>query len=444
MKDNCRFAAPRVYFFQKNSLPLVIFRLQISRALTIFVTYQATMSQMPEITLESFNNTELAFAAKSDWQLKKAYYMFLVVSNPTVANLATSAANLSLKLHLPVKGIIKKTVFEHFCGGEDIEECKQTSNQLAAYNIGSILDYSVEGKHNEAAFDHTMNETLRTIENAKDNPQVPYCVFKPTGIGSALLMEKVQLGESLTPEEEAAFTRMKERYETLGKAAYESNVRLLIDAEDSWYQDTIDKIVYDLMAKYNRQRAIIFNTYQMYRWASLGNMQQAYEQAQEQGYILGAKLVRGAYMEKERERAAEKGYPDPICKNKEETDKSYNDGLKFCVDNITGIELFNGTHNEYSNYYLTRLMADAGLARDDQRIYFVQLYGMSDNISYVLADAGYNVAKYVPYGPVKYVMPYLIRRAQENTSVGGQSSRELTMVKRELQRRRQFRRKSGK
>lgn len=392
---------------------------------------------MNKISVESFDNTALAFAAKSDWQLKKAYYLFRIVNNNTIANIATFSANLSLKLHLPIKGIIKKTVFEHFCGGETIEECHETSEKMAGFNVLSILDYSVEGKDTEEAFDDVVAETLRTIKNAAGNGNVPYCVFKPTGIGSAELMEKIQLKKALTSEEEAAFGRVKERYRTLSKAAFDSGIRLLIDAEHSWYQNTIDDILYELMEEFNKERAIVFNTYQMYRWESLGNIKKAHELAKEKGFILGAKLVRGAYMEVERERAMEHGYTDPICKDKEATDESYNGGLKYIVENINEIELFSGTHNEYSNYYLTKLMDDAGLGRNDKRIYHVQLFGMSDNISYVLADGGYNVAKYLPYGPVKYVMPYLIRRAQENTSVGGQSSRELSMLKKEMRRRKQ-------
>lgn len=390
---------------------------------------------MKHITVESFNNTELAFAAKTDWQLKKAYYLFKIVNNNSMASIATFSATLGLKLRLPIKGIIKKTVFEHFCGGETISECKATSDMMAEYNVGSILDYSVEGKDTEEAFDNALSETLQTIENAKGNQDIPYCVFKPTGLGSSLLMEKVQLGDNLSDSEKDAFNRIKNRYDVLSKSAFENDVRLLIDAEDSWYQNTIDELLYELMEKYNKQRAIVFNTYQMYRWESLGNIKKAHQLANEKGFVLGAKLVRGAYMEVERERAEEKGYTDPICVDKEATAKCYDDGLKYCVENINNIELFNGTHNEQANFYLADLMARAGLKHDDSRIFFVQLFGMSDNISFVLADAGYNVAKYLPYGPIKHVMPYLIRRASENTSVGGQSSRELVMLSLEMRRR---------
>jgi len=390
---------------------------------------------MKDISLESFNNTELAFASKSNWQLRKSYYLFKIVNNNTMSSISTKSAMLALNMHLPVKGMIKSTVFEHFCGGETIEECQTTSERMASFGVGSILDYSVEGKNSEEAFDKALSETLKTIENAKGNPNIPYCVFKPTGLGSSQLMEKVQLGEELNNEEQEAFVRIKNRYSKLCDAAYNNDIRLLIDAEDSWYQDTIDNILYELMEKYNKKRAIVFNTYQMYRWESLGNIKKAHQLAKEKGFILGAKLVRGAYMEVERERASEKGYTDPICVDKEATDKSYDDGLKYIVDNINDIELFNGTHNEQSNYYLTKIMTNAGLERNDSRIFSVQLFGMSDNISYVLSDAGYNVAKYVPYGPIKHVMPYLIRRAEENTSVEGQSSRELAMLKEEIQRR---------
>ena len=390
---------------------------------------------MHKLTKNSFSNTELAFALKSDWELKKAYLLFWIIRNNSVASIATGSANLAIKLHFPVKGLIKKTVFGHFCGGEDIEESETTAEKMALYHVGAVLDYSVEGKHDEDAFDHTLAETLKTIKNAKANKAVPFAVFKPTGVGSAQIMEKVQLGIELDAEEEQKYHRLKDRFHILAKAAYDNDVRLLIDAEDSWYQNTVDALVYELMQLFNRERAIVYNTYQMYRWESLDNLKHAHEDAVNGGYILGAKLVRGAYMENERERAERKGYKDPICIDKAATDTSYDNGLKYCVEHIGPIELFNGSHNESSNLYLAGLMEEAGLANDDHRIYFAQLYGMSDNITYALADAGYNVAKYLPYGPVKFVMPYLIRRAEENTSVGGQSSRELSLIKQELDRR---------
>ncbi|MCF6359797.1 MAG: proline dehydrogenase family protein [Cyclobacteriaceae bacterium] len=392
---------------------------------------------MSSISSDSFENTEKAFVAKSNWQLKKAYWLFKIVNNNMIAKISTRTANLSLKMHLPVKGLIKNTVFQHFCGGESIEESQQTVQLLSKYNVGAILDYSVEGKDAEEAFDATMMETLRTIENAKEKEEIPYCVFKPTGVGSAILMERIQLKEELSEEEKKASEKIKNRYLVISQAAYDNNVKLLIDAEDSWYQETIDDLVYEMMRKFNKERSIIFNTYQMYRWASLQHIKEAHKRAETNGFILGAKLVRGAYMENERERASVKGYEDPICSDKLATDKSYNDGLKYCIENIDLIELFSGSHNERSNLYLTELMKKHNLVKDDKRVFFAQLYGMSDNISFVLADLGYNVAKYVPYGPVKFVMPYLIRRAEENTSVAGQSSRELKLLKMEIERRKQ-------
>lgn len=390
---------------------------------------------MTKISTDSFENTEMAFVAKSDWQLKKAYWLFRIVNNNLMAKISTRAANISLQMRLPVKGIIKKTVFEHFCGGESIEECQNTVDILSKYKVGSILDYSVEGKNNEAAFDATLIETIRTIENAKGNDEIPYCVFKPTGMGSDDLMEKIQLGIELSEEEKLSFEKIRYRYLTISQAAYDNDVRLLIDAEDSWYQNTIDDLVNEMMEKFNKKRAIVFNTYQMYRWASLQNLKDSHQLGKEKDFVLGAKLVRGAYMENERERAKIKGYEDPICVDKHATDKSYDEGLKYCVANIDKVELFNGSHNEHSNLYLTELMKKHKLEKDDKRIFFAQLYGMSDNISFVLANAGYNVAKYVPYGPIKFVMPYLIRRAEENTSVAGQSSRELKLLKTEMIRR---------
>ncbi len=390
---------------------------------------------MTKILSDSFENTEMAFVAKSDWQLKKAYWLFKIVNNNIMAKFSTSVANISLKIHLPVKGIIKKTVFEHFCGGESIQECQYTVDVLSKYKVGSILDYSVEGKHNEEAFDATLLETIKTIENAKGNKDIPYCVFKPTGLGSADLMEKMQSGMELSDMEKISFKKIRDRYYSISKAAFDNDVRLLVDAEDSWYQDIVDELVYEMMENFNKKRAIVFNTYQMYRNVSMRNIKVAHKRGKEKNFILGAKLVRGAYMEKERERAAIKSYDDPICSDKLTTDKNFNQGLKYCIENLQEVELFNGTHNEHSNLYLTELMKKHRLEKDDKRIFFAQLYGMSDNISFVLADAGYNVAKYVPYGPVKFVMPYLIRRANENTSVAGQSSRELTLLKSEIERR---------
>ena len=361
--------------------------------------------------------------------------MFSVVNNPMVNQVATGAARIGMALHLPIKGIIKNTVFDHFCGGESIRESQPTIDELAAFHIGTILDYSVEGEDSEADFDATHDEILRTIDYARDNPDIPFCVFKVTGLASTQLLEKVQAGRKLSDRDKEAFQRIRGRVESICEAAYHAQKPILIDAEESWIQDPIDAMAYAMMEQFNKDSPIVFNTYQMYRVDMLDRLRKAFHFAAMNNYFLGAKLVRGAYMEKERERARDKNYPSPIHPTKEATDDHYNKGLQFCVDNKQRVGLVSGSHNEYSNYYLALLMEKHSMKNNDPRIWFSQLYGMSDNISFNLAKAGYNVCKYVPYGPVRAVMPYLFRRAEENTSVAGQSSRELSLIRKELQRR---------
>jgi proline dehydrogenase len=339
-------------------------------------------------------------------------------------------------MRLPIEGIIKKTVFDHFCGGEGIEESEAVIQKLGALGVGTILDYSVEGEKTEAGFDRTLTELLRTIDKAKNSKYIPFSVFKVTGLGATALLEKVQRGEKLSEIEKTAFGRLKERVDQVCNKAYQCSVPVLVDAEETWIQEPIDTLAYDMMLKYNKEKAIVFNTFQLYRTESLTNLHKACKDAADNNYFLGAKVVRGAYMEKERERAAGMGYPSPIHASKEATDKAFNDALVFCVDRIDRISVMCGSHNEYSNHFLAGLMVSAGIAADDDRVWFAQLYGMSDNISFNLAKAGYKVAKYVPYGPVRAVMPYLFRRAAENTSVAGQSSRELVLIRKELKRRR--------
>lgn len=382
-----------------------------------------------------FEDTAIAFSYKSNAELRKANFIFSLVNNPFISRLATGAVRLGLILRLPIKGIIKSTVFSHFCGGETIGQCSGIVKKLGNYNVGAILDYSVEGASSEEGFDRTTEETLQTIEAFKKNKSIPFCVFKVTGIADADLLEKVQANENLSPEEEAAFARVQNRVDKICKKAYEYKAQVLIDAEDSWIQNPIDKMAYDMMEKYNKESAIVFNTYQMYRVVMLGNLRDAYHNATMHNYYLGVKMVRGAYMEKERERAEKMGYSDPIHPNKEATDDSFNKGLEFCIDNKQRISLMCGSHNDYSNQYLTVLMEKHSMQKNDSRVWFAQLYGMSDPISFNLAKAGYNVAKYVPYGPIEAVIPYLLRRAEENTSVAGQSSRELMLIRKELKRR---------
>lgn len=382
-----------------------------------------------------FDDTQVAFSYKNDRELKKANFIFSLVNNPTVSAIATSLAKISLALHLPVKGLIRMTVFEHFCGGETIEESEKMIEKLARFKVGTILDYSVEGEDDEVSFDKTTQELLSTFDEAKKNSSVPFCVFKVTGLGASDLLEKIVAKSSLSGDEAAAFERIRSRVDSICKKAYELQIPVLIDAEDSWIQNPIDELAYEMMQKYNGQKAVVFNTFQMYRADMLGNLRNAFHEAAMYNYFLGVKMVRGAYMEKEAERAARIGYANPIHPNKQASDDSFNKGLAFCIDNKQRISVMCGSHNEYSNQYLTVLMNKHGMANNDNRVWFAQLLGMSDNISFNLAKAGYNVAKYVPYGPVESVMPYLLRRASENTSVAGQSSRELILIRKELKRR---------
>jgi proline dehydrogenase len=383
----------------------------------------------------SFDDISIAFQSKTPGQLRKTYFLFWLMNKNSLVKMGTSMISSALSWKMPVKGLIKKTLFSQFCGGETIEESEKAIQQLKKFSIGTILDYSVEGEDSEKDFESTKEEILRTIVRAAGEKHLPYCVFKITGVGSSEILAKVQRGEKLTPQERASFERLKERVELLCKTAFEKDVRLLVDAEESWIQDTIDSISYQMMEKYNKKKAIVFNTFQMYRKDMLNNLKTAYFTAHEKEYFLGVKIVRGAYMEKEREVAKANGYDSPIQNTKLDCDRDFNEGLRFCVEHIDKIELCCGTHNEQSNYLLVDLMAKQKLRKDDPRIYFVQLYGMSDHISYNLSHAGYNVAKYVPYGPVESVIPYLIRRANENTAIAGQSSREFTMISKEVRRR---------
>jgi proline dehydrogenase len=388
----------------------------------------------------SFEDTSVAFSYKSDAALRKANFIFSMVNHPWISAAAIGSVKFALKLHLPVEGIIRKTAFDHFCGGISIDNCDDEITQLSKYGVGTILDYSVEGEKSEKGFDEVTEEIIRTIDKAKEDPAgIPFSVFKVTGLGDSDLFEKIQREDVLTIEEQRAFERVRQRVDKICARAHANKIPVLIDAEETWIQEPIDTLAYEMMAKYNKAKAIVFNTYQLYRIASLQNLKNSFEEAARKNYYIGAKLVRGAYMEKERARAEAMGYPDPIQPDKAASDKAFNEALEFCVENISRIAFMCGSHNEESNQYLTTLMHKYGLKNTDDRIWFAQLYGMSDNISFNLAKAGYKVAKYVPYGPVRSVMPYLFRRAQENTSVAGQSSRELILIRKELERRKRSR-----
>ncbi|GAB4128701.1 MAG: proline dehydrogenase family protein [Raineya sp.] len=397
----------------------------------------ATLTAQPEPQID-FNDTATAFASKTDSQLRKMYLLFAAMNSNFLVKYGTAFLKLAFKAKIPfTKSIVKKTIFEHFCGGETIEECEATIQELAKFHIGAILDYSVEGEKNEKSFDETTEEILHTIEKADHNPHIPFSVFKLTGIARFGLLEKIQAKNTLNEAEQAEWKRVEARFDKICKKAYDLDVNLLVDGEETWIQDVIDELTYRAMEQYNRKRAVIYNTYQLYRADMLGNLKNAFLQAQEKSYFLGAKLVRGAYMEKESLRAKNMSYPDPIQPNKEACDRDFNEALVFCIENIDKIALCSGTHNEYSNQLLVKLMHNKKISNNDPRIHFAQLFGMSDQISYALAKAGYNVVKYVPYGPVEAVMPYLFRRASENTSIAGQSSREFNLIKTERERRKQ-------
>ncbi|MDM8176565.1 MULTISPECIES: proline dehydrogenase family protein [Olivibacter] len=383
----------------------------------------------------TFDNTEIAFRSKSNAELNRAYWLFKIISSNFLTKVGPPVTNFALNIGLPITSLIKKTIFEHFCGGETIEGCEKTIQQLASQHVGTILDYSVEGEESEQAFDHVLAETIRTIERAKKDTNIPFSVFKVTGLGRFDLLAKVNAGEPLTETEAAEFARVKNRVEKICAFAHQAGVAVLVDAEHSWIQDTIDDLARDMMRKYNTEKAIVYNTYQLYRHDILAALKADVYLAQTDNFYVGAKLVRGAYMEIERKRAEERGYPSPIQPNKEAADRDYNEAIHFCLDNLDRIGFMAGTHNEASSYLLATELDKRGIARGDRRVYFAQLLGMSDNLSFNLSAAGYNVAKYMPYGPVKAVMPYLFRRAQENTSVAGQTGRELSLIIKEKNRR---------
>jgi len=383
----------------------------------------------------TFDNTQVAFALKSDKELKRAKFLFEMIANPTMVSIGTKLTYLALNLRLPVKGLIRNLVFDHFCGGETEKECLTVANKMYSKGVSSVLDYSIEGKEIEAHFDNALQVVLKTIEYAKTNPSIPIVVFKPTGFGRFALYEKVGEGKSLNETEQKEWGRVVARYDLACKTAYENDTAILIDAEHSWMQDAADDLIEEMMYRYNKDKVIVFGTLQMYRWDRMDYLKDLHERATKQEFHIGMKIVRGAYMEIESERATEKGYPNPICQSKEATDANYDNAVSYMMEHIDRMAIFAGTHNEDSSYKLMKLMQTKGLPHNDSRIWFGQLYGMSDNISFNLADKGYNVAKYLPFGPVRDVMPYLIRRAEENTSVAGQTGRELNLINTELKRR---------
>ncbi len=382
-----------------------------------------------------FKNTEIAFVSKSNTDLRKARFLYRVMASKLITKISKVLTQFAMSIRFPIKWFVKPTIYKLFVGGETITECSPTVELLSKFNVKAILDYSVEGKESIEDINKALEETLNSIKNAGQNPNIPFAVFKPTAFTTSNVLTKASAGEKMSEEERKEAQNFKNRINTLCKAAFEADIPILIDAEDSWYQNFIDETTEEMMQLYNKEKAIVFNTWQMYRHDRLEHLKMTYEKAIKGNYYLGAKFVRGAYMEKERARAIEKDYESPICKDKAETDISYNNALKFAFEKREVVSIFNGTHNEKSSLLLAKLMKENNINSDDKRFWFSQLYGMSDNISFNMAKAKYNVAKYLPYGPVKHVLPYLFRRAEENTSVEGQTSRELFLISTEIKRR---------
>lgn len=385
-----------------------------------------------------FNDTSVAFESKSNKQLKKSYWLFKMLENPSLVNIGGYLTKLAFSLKLPVSFLYRNTIFDQFCGGEDLKDCQKTINHLGSFKIGTILDYSIEGKESEADFKNCLEETLRTIEIAKSNPNIPFCVIKITGIARFDLLHKLSEKQELSHEERTEYLAVMNRFRSICAKAHECSVPLFVDAEKSWIQDIIDQMTMSMMAQFNKEKAIVFNTIQLYRHDRLDFIKQSLRQSVQGRFHLGLKLVRGAYMEVERERAEENSYPSPIQESKEKTDHDFDEAVKICFENEERVSFCVATHNEASTLKAMELMKHKNWTPNDQRIYFAQLLGMSDQISFKLSNEGYNVAKYVPYGPVKDVIPYLIRRAKENTSVAGQTPRELSLIKSELKRRKQL------
>lgn len=388
----------------------------------------------------SFDNTKIAFKSKNDRELRKALWLFKMIGKPSLVKVGKVMTRFARGLNIPLKPFLKDNVFAQFCGGETIEDCAETTKVLDKHNIGTILDYSVEGKESEEDFDLGKLEILRTVETANDNDHIPFCVFKITGIARFDLLSKVNEGAELSSEEKLELERIENRINEICQRAFETGTPVFIDAEESWIQDVIDQFAEKMMSKYNKETAIVFNTVQLYRWDRLDYLKKAILEAKSNGYKYGVKLVRGAYLEKENDRAEEMAYKSPIQKDKKSTDRDYNLALELCMQNIDQLSLCAGTHNEESSLYLVQLMNEHKIKSTDKRIYFAQLYGMSDHISFNLSNSEFNVAKYVPYGPIREVIPYLIRRAEENTSIEGQTGRELSLIEKEVKRRRASRR----
>ncbi len=381
------------------------------------------------------DNTKNGFILKSNFELKKAYILFKVISSRTLTNLGKNLLELSLKLKLPVLFIVRATVFRQFCSGENLQESYETVKKLNKKNVKSYLHYSVEGLENEKTYDNSLNEVVKSIEFAASKDILDYTVFKPTAVASSVILNKVTEEKELSSFEKGLYIRIVDRFDIICKTAFENQIKILVDAEESWLQDAIDDIVLMMMIKYNTDNTIVYNTSQMYRHDRLKYLKELKKKSIENNFQIGIKLVRGAYIEKENRRAKKYNYKSPICESKHATDTNFNEGANFILSNLDNFSLFCGSHNEKSIYNILDIMRESKMENNNPKIWFGQLYGMSDNISFNLAEEGYNVIKYLPFGPIKEVIPYLIRRAEENTSVKGQTSRELELIKKELKRR---------
>ncbi|MDC0249576.1 proline dehydrogenase family protein [Flavobacteriales bacterium] len=385
-----------------------------------------------------FDNLKVAFEDKSDSDLSRAYLLFKTISNPIISKILTSFVKISMLFNLPISSIIKATVYKHFCGGTTINNSQETIDRLWDSHIGTILDFSAEGKESEIDFNRAMNETIASINKAKSQISIPFSVFKPTGLARFSLLEKINSNIKLSETEEIEREAFEGRIETICKIASDNKVPVFIDAEESWIQDIIDFIAIKMMKKFNTKETCVFNTLQLYRNDRISYLNKLLQNARENNFLIGLKLVRGAYHEQEIERAKEKGYPCPVHTKKEKTNTDYNKALTICIENIDIISVCAGTHNEESSALLINLLKKHNIPKDDKRVYFSQLLGMSDHISYNAAKQGFNVVKYVPYGPVNDLMPYLIRRTEENTSIAGQMGRELNNIIAEKERRKKL------
>ncbi len=408
---------------------------------------------MDKVAPISFDNTEYAFAYKKDKELKKAHFLFSSMGKPWLINFGLKITPLAIKWNLPfTKPVIRNTIFEQFVGGETLEQTASVAKRLGEYNVQVILDYGVEGGDDgEHGFDHSTEEFIRVINYAATQPNIPFMSIKVTGFSRFTLLEKIDAMmnaeegtlmkrylksvDKLNDEEKEEWHRVRVRMLRICEAAAAQKIGVLVDAEETWIQDPVDALTMLMMDTFNKGRQVIYNTIQLYRHDRLQFLKYSYEASVERDFILGAKLVRGAYMEKERKRAADLGYPSPIQPDKETCDNDYNEAVKFSIAHLDRISVIVASHNEYSNLLATQMLQQQNLPPDHPHVHFSQLYGMSDNITFNLAQAGCSVSKYLPFGPIKDVIPYLMRRAQENSSVAGQTGRELGLIEKEMKRR---------